>query len=433
MSTPRPSFRDLGERLAREQDVLLARPLPPDQATLRPVVRAKRPRRAAWIAGGIAAAFVAAVAVVLLVARARPLGVTVGGEVVAGGEWISAPPDAPLPIRFSEGTEIRLAPEARARVAEVTHNGAHLLLESGTAHVSVTPNRGGQWTFTAGPFQVDVKGTQFEIAWSPREQVFTLELVEGSVFISGCALGQGHPLFAGETLSASCLAHEFHIDSASSRGAKLAPPVPAATQPAPPPALSPSALPGLDPDESATRATPGAPPREPGGRAGDEPETWQTLGRASRFKEAFARVHERGFDSVLASADRDDLLLLGDVARLSGDSGSALLAYRRVRSRAPGTEAAANAVFAMGRIYFDQRGAYADAAQCFATYRRERSNGPLARDATGRQMEALARAGDAAAAARVAEEYLRKYPKGPHAAFARTLHPEPTEVRSPGP
>ncbi len=121
---------------------------------------------------------------------------------------------------------------------------------------------------------------------------------------------------------------------------------------------------------------------------------------------------------------RDDLLLLRDVARLSGDSGRALRAYERVRSRAPGTDAAANAAFAMGRVYFDQREAYADAASWFATYRSERGDGPLARDATGRQMEALSRAGDAPGAARVADEYLRWYPKGPHAPLARTLRPE---------
>jgi len=135
-------------------------------------------------------------------------------------------------------------------------------------------------------------------------------------------------------------------------------------------------------------------------------------------------VNERGFDTELAHAGKDDLLLLGDVARLSGDAGRALLAYERVRSRASGSEAAANAAFAMGRVDFDQREAYAEAARWFAAYRNERSSGPLARDATGRQMEALSRAGDAAAAARVADEYLRKYPNGPHAPLARTLHPE---------
>jgi transmembrane sensor len=436
MTPPSPDFHALGERIAREEDALLARPLPRNEATLRARGPASRPRRALLLGALVAFACAAALAAALVM-RARPLEVTVSGKVKASGEWISAPPDAPVPVRFSEGTEIVLAPEAHARVAEVTPRGAHLLLESGAAHVSVTPGRGGRWSFTAGPYQVDVKGTRFELAWSPREQLLTLELVEGSVLISGCALGEGRALFAGETLRASCLSNEFRIDRAPSPTAG-APPAPPRTEGP----SAPSSAPATDPDGDEPAVGPaaveraplradappvGAPPGARVVRAGPsagEDETWQSLAGASRFKEAFARVNERGFDRELARAGRDDLLLLGDVARLSGNSARALLAYQRVRARAPGTEEAANAAFAMGRVYFDQREAYADAARWFATYRSERSDGPLARDATGRQMEALSRAGDAAAAARVAEEYLRRYPKGPHAPLARTLYPE---------
>ena len=434
MSASKPGFRALGERIAREEDRILARPSPPEQATLRTVPRARSRRPALRIAAVLAASLALVALAGGLVVRSRPLGVTVDGERAATGGWISAPPDAPVSIRFSEGTEVTLRPEAHARVAEVTRRGAHLLLESGAVQVSVTPNRGGQWTLTAGPFQVEVKGTRFEVAWSPRDQLFSLRLVEGSVFVSGCALGEGRPLFAGETLSASCLTKEFHLDSSRDGRAADAPRAPPTPSSAPPPPALTSvpavpAAPALDPDESATRPAPAAPAHAGSsrpGRAGDgAADSWQSLAHASRFKEAFARVNDRGFDAELGHAGRDDLLLLGDVARLSGDAGRALLAYQRVRTRAPGTEAAANAAFAMGRVCFDQRGAYAEAAQWFATYRSERGDGPLARDATGRQMEALSRAGDTAGAARVAEEYLRKYPRGPHAPLARTLHPEP--------
>ncbi len=242
-------------------------------------------------------------------ARARPLTLTVAGEAMPKGGWISAPASAPVPIHFSEGTDVTLDPSAHLRVAEVTRRGAHLLLESGTAHVSVTPGRGGQWTFTAGPFQVDVKGTRFDLAWSPQEQVFSLKLVEGSVFVSGCSLGDGHPLSAGETLNASCLSHEFHIDRASSgASAALAPPpaqtasgaalaAPAPVLAAPAPVLAAPADANLDPSELATRPA-GSTPRAPSGRpsrAGTGEDTWQSLARASRFKDAFARVNERGF------------------------------------------------------------------------------------------------------------------------------------------
>ena len=112
------------------------------------------------------------------------------------------------------------------------------------------------------------------------------------------------------------------------------------------------------------------------------------------------------------------------MARLSGNSGHALRAYEGARARFPGTGFAANAAFSMGRVYFDQLDAYADAARSFATYANEQPAGPLLREALGRQMEALSRAGDRAGAARAAERYLRLYPNGPHAPLARTFRTE---------
>jgi transmembrane sensor len=403
------ALRILGERLAREQDALLARS--PADVTLCQPVRRKRTRA---VILPVAAAFVvmlsAAVAVVTFRAR-RPgaldaLGVTVDGEAVALSRWISAPMDSSVPIHFSDGTEVALQPESQARVIEVTEAGAHLMLESGRAWVSVTPNRKGHWTFSAGPFIVEVKGTRFEIGWNPREEIFQLTLTEGRVTISGCALGDARPLFAGETLRASCRTNDFQIASTAASSS-----FPAKGQEPVDPPLSP-------PNDSAVVAAPSSSSRSLGGVTS---ETWQTLARANKFKEAFRHVNERGFDAELARADAEDLMLLGDVSRLSGNYGHALRAYQKVRSRAPGTEWAANAAFSMGRVYFDQRDAYGEAARWFGTYSNERSDGPLAREALGRQMEALSRAGDRAGADRAAEQYLRQYPKGPHAPLARTL------------
>lgn len=417
MSQPEhQGLRALGERIAREEDAILARPLPAGETALRASAHVRRvPGRTLALGVAAAAAAILVAGGASFVARSPPLAVTVAGEGLPSGGWIAAPPTGEVPIHFSEGTEITLAPEARARVADVTRLGAHVLLESGTAHVSVTPGRGGKWTFTAGPFQVDVKGTKFDLLWSPSDQSFSLKLVEGSVVVSGCTLGDGRALFAGETLSASCLRHELHIDrggtGGTSEGSSLAAAAPAlsASSTAPPPALE------IDPIELSTRAPVTA------RHAAHGDETWQSLARASRFKEAFARLGDKGFDVELGRASRDDLVLLGDVARLSGEASRALAAYQRVRSRFPGSDAAANAAFAMGRVQFDQRQSYTDAASWFATYRRERGEGPLARDATGRQMEALARGGNAAEAARLADEYLARYPHGPHAALARSL------------
>ena len=52
---------------------------------------------------------------------------------------------------------------------------------------------------------------------------------------------------------------------------------------------------------------------------------------------------------------------------------------------------------------------------------REDPSGPLARETLGRTMEARSRSGDADGARALARQYLQRYPKGPHAAFATRL------------
>src|SRR6185503_13197858 len=100
---------------------------------------------------------------------------------------------------------------------------------------------------------------------------------------------------------------------------------------------------------------------------------------------------------------------LGDTARFAGKPADALAAYLALRSRAGGSVPAKQAAFSIARVHFDQRAAYSDAARWFRTYLAEQPGGPFAREAEGRLMEALSRAGDRTGARSVAEGYLAKY------------------------
>jgi TolA-binding protein len=99
----------------------------------------------------------------------------------------------------------------------------------------------------------------------------------------------------------------------------------------------------------------------------------------------------------------------------------ALTAFQALRSRGAGSAAAKQAAFSIARVHFDQRAAYAEAARWFRTYLAEQPGGPLAREAEGRLMESLSRAGDRVGARKVAEGYLAKYAQGPHERVARQL------------
>jgi TolA-binding protein len=113
--------------------------------------------------------------------------------------------------------------------------------------------------------------------------------------------------------------------------------------------------------------------------------------------------------------------LLSDLARYGRDHDDAVGALRLLRQRFPGTRQAARAAFGLGRLDSDHDGSHAEAAGWFRTYLREQPEGSLAREASGRLLEATLRAGDAAGARELAAQYLRDYPSGPHAALASGL------------
>jgi len=73
----------------------------------------------------------------------------------------------------------------------------------------------------------------------------------------------------------------------------------------------------------------------------------------------------------------------------------------------------------LGKVAFDQRHDYAQAADWFAKCWQEQPQGGLAREAAGRRLEALRKAGSSAQATQAARDYLERYPTGPHAELAR--------------
>ena len=400
----------LGRDIAAEQDRTLAQDLSLGSVRARvigqPLGRAVQRR---WWLGAAALAAVAAGLVIYGVSRPRaPLGATFGDHPLAVGEWVSAT-DAGTPhIQFSDGSEVALRPGSRARLATLDSVGAHLVLESGSADVRVTPNHGAKYRVSLGPFAVDVTGTRFDVGFRPADEVFTLTLHEGKVVVSGCVLGEGRTLLAGESLSASCRAGHFEISALG--GSR---PAPSAEGEAAAP--SPSAA------EEAAVAEPALRVNEPQRETPPLAPTWQGLSKQGRFADAYSLIAADGFDAAVSRASAAELSLLGDTARFAGKPADALLAYQALRSRAAGTASAKQAAFSIARVHFDQRAAYAEAARWFRTYLAEQPQGPLAREAEGRLMESLSRAGDRVGARKVAEGYLAKYPRGPHERVARQL------------
>jgi transmembrane sensor len=107
-----------------------------------------------------------------------------------------------------------------------------------------------------------------------------------------------------------------------------------------------------------------------------------------------------------------DLLVLADVARLSGHAAEAVAPLERILRDFPGNPQAPLAALALGRLELDTLDRPAKAA---GALNRALSLGvplSLREDVRTRLVEAYARAGNRAEARAAAAAYLREYPDG---------------------
>jgi transmembrane sensor len=348
--------------------------------------------------------------------RSRPLVFTAGEQPGVVETWVAAPEGHATPLRFSDGTLFRLEPASRARVVAVDARGASVALESGSLHADVVHSEQGAWRVIAGPLTVRVTGTRFDVRWSASAEEFSVAVTKGSVAISGAFVGEERAVRAGETLRVFVSEHRLELASTAELAA--AGRVKAtSTGPQPTPSVPETgSVPGLTAGPVEPSGTP-TPAPVLSSRAPD----WRQFARKGSLREAFAAAQATGFDAACQSASPSELLQLGDGARLSGSPAAAKQALMRLRNAFAGDSRRAAAAFALGKIAFDQTRAYAEAAEWFATSIREQPGGSLVREAAGRLIEARRRAGDGAGARRAAEDYLARYPDGPHADLARSL------------
>jgi hypothetical protein len=134
-------------------------------------------------------------------------------------------------LTFDEGTRISLGANAHARVHGFSfRRGARLELQSGHATLAVVHRRLGRWQVAAGPFDIDVTGTRFDVDWQPSQGQFDVRVTEGEVRVSGGPLQPRTPVRAGQRLSV--LRNEVTLARLDAQPSVVEPRVPA-VQPAP--------------------------------------------------------------------------------------------------------------------------------------------------------------------------------------------------------
>jgi hypothetical protein len=286
--------------------------------------------------------------------------------------------------------------------------GARVALADGELDVRVAHRRGASWRFEAGPFVVWVRGTAFRLSYDARHGRFAVQMEAGLVEVHGPSEERTFTLRAGESIEL------FATPEGKSIAAPIAPP------PVPVKPDKQTARPVIEP----ARPSP-APVRrrlaviDPGERR-RQPGRWAQLIARGEFAAVVRDAEERGMDATLASASAADLTSLADAARYTRRNDLARQALLFVRARFPRSARASDAAFFLGRLAESPSSGSDVALSWYETYLAESKAGPYAGEALGREIVLLARA-NRAAARKVAQTYLRRFPKGTHAELARSL------------
>jgi len=160
----------------------------------------------------------------------------VAGGLLSDSGYVRGSGPSGARLSFSDGTRVDLQDGARARIAAVDAHGARLAIENGHAALNVAHLPRAAWYVDAGPFVIQVTGTQFDVDWSSYDDTLSVDLHEGSLVVSGPPAPTGVLLRAGQRLTA----HEGRLSIEA-----LEPALQVAESP--PPALDPLPEPEAEP------------------------------------------------------------------------------------------------------------------------------------------------------------------------------------------
>jgi len=290
----------------------------------------------------------------------------------------------------------------------VDRDTAHVAIERGGGAFQVAHKNNRRWLVDVGPFLVTVTGTAFTASWDPVGEEFSLKLREGRVVVSGPVSAGEIPLRAGQRLVANLARVETVITEDASEQARSEP-RDAAPRPTAPPLLPQPSVSNLAKPVPTAVAKP----------ANDH--QWSRKLARGKWERILEEAKRGGVDATLGEASSEDLLALANAARYRQNfdlARSALLAERR---RFPGSSRALEAAYVLGRVEESRDSEIVRAIGWYDEYLTRAPTGPLAGEALGRKMTLTDKLEGPGRARSLAEEYLRRFPKGNYAGSAREL------------
>lgn len=364
---------------------------------------AVKPRQSARSRRALAVVALAAAAIAAFVwHRPAPATFEIAGRMGPIGGWLEAQPSGPLSLSFSEGSRVSLRTGSRGRVVRLSPEGARIELEHGTVTAAVVHRPDTDWTFRAGPFEVEVLGTELDVAWAPELGRFELRVMRGAVRVSGPMIAGGQEVRAGQLCRVDLARQVMEVGRTDAVEVAQRQPAPslsatprASASPLPP---VPTTMPSQGVSTEATKPS------------------WVALARAGKHQDAVTAAERAGLLNIYQSASAESLLELARAARLSGRPDLERAALLACREYGAGQPAAAQAAYLLGRS-----SPPAEAVSWFEVYLREEPRGLLAREASGRLIESCLAAGNRSGARRAASRYLAAYRDGPHSSMARQV------------
>ena len=339
-----------------------------------------------------------------------PLNVKVNGSPIEVSlpQWVPLETAGQTTVSFSDGSELLLASETRARLIGISDRGAEIVVEKGRVTAGIAELKDANWIFYAGPYAIRVTGTRFRLDWDNRDDHLSVEMDKGSVEIDGPKMVRRHTVVAGEIFNA--WTDKEHTSISLGPIAKDARPKKTSIEQAPSSTLNASLK------KSPIVETPS--PKE----SEDAATRAQPMVIVKKSKRRTIGISARDCPDPDAKA----ALFRADGQRRLGDFTHAMKSFLDVRRCFAGSDESALAAFNLGKMAFDHRRDWQNAVHWFDIYLAEtRGIGPV-REALGRLIEALTHAGLKRRARAAAERYLATYPGGPHASYAHSILEEDT-------
>jgi hypothetical protein len=329
-----------------------------------------------WGLVAVAAAVLLVVSWRVVELRRQPLALAYrveGAEVLREG-YVRARPGEHPRVSFSEGSVVALADDTRMRVVAVDERGGHLAIEEGEVRADIVHRAGARWTFEAGPYSVDVRGTSFSLDWRGADGRFDLRLQTGLVDIHTPWSPAPYVLHGGQRLTVRSADHEVTIrdlDDPSAPAERLDSPTDSVAREAP---EAPAAVPV--PPKVAS-GNPGAPPKQHGA-------SWSERMASGDLQSIVDDAVEHGVEATVAERTSEELAVLEAAARYQKRPDIARRALLAQRSRFAGTPRAKEAAFLLGRMAESADGAAA--LGWYERYLAEAPDGAFAAEAMGRDM-----------------------------------------------